>query len=135
MFEKLSNSGCGARGGAGISVCGGMSYLEENQSMAIKFVQLFVAVVVLAFCVFAFDFDGGILDYRLWGKEGRVSSRTRSICRFGSSNDWVWVFLGFLCLWLLLKSLNDDFLGIDCLVALLDKQLGDFDSETGERLG
>ena len=35
----------------------------------------------------------------------------------------------------LLKSLNDDFLGIDCLVALLDEQLGDFDSETGERLG
>ena len=36
-----------------------MSYLEENQSVPIKSVQLFVAVVVLAFGVFAFDFDWG----------------------------------------------------------------------------
>ena len=34
-------------------------YLGENQSMVIKFGQLFLAVVVLAFGVFAFDFDGG----------------------------------------------------------------------------
>ena len=33
----------------------------------------------------------------------------------------------------LLKSLIDDVLGIDCLVALLYEQLGD--SETGEHLG
>ena len=31
----------------------------------------------------------------------------------------------------LLKSLNDDFLGVDCLVASVYEQLGD--SETGER--
>ena len=33
----------------------------------------------------------------------------------------------------LLKSLNDDFLGVDCLVASLYEQLGD--SETGAHLG
>ena len=35
-----------------------VSYLQENRSMAIKLVQFFV-VVVLAFGVFEFDFDGG----------------------------------------------------------------------------
>ena len=64
----------------------GVSYLVENQSMAKKFVQLFV-VVVLSFGVFAFDYDGGIWGYRLWGKVGGMSSSTRSICRLGSSND------------------------------------------------
>ena len=51
-------------------VVGEVSYLEENQSMAIKFVQLFDVVVALGFGVFAFDFDGGIWDYGLWGKVG-----------------------------------------------------------------
>ena len=32
--------------------------------------RLFVAVFVLPFGVFAFDFDGGKWDYRLWGKVG-----------------------------------------------------------------
>ena len=49
--------------------------------------RLLVAVVVFAFGVLAFDFGGGIWDYGLWGKVGGLSSRTRSICRFGSSND------------------------------------------------
>ena len=40
-----------------------MLYFEENQGMVVKFVWLFVAVIVLAFGVFAFDFDGGIWDY------------------------------------------------------------------------
>ena len=49
-----------------------------------------VVVVVFAFGVFAFDFDGGygITDCGVkGGGGGEVSSRTRSICRFGSSND------------------------------------------------
>ena len=45
-------------------------YLGENQNMVIEFVCIF-GVVVLAFGVFAFDFDGGIWDYRLWSKVGK----------------------------------------------------------------
>ena len=36
----------------------GVLYLEENQNLVVNSVRLFVAVVVLAFGVFAFDFDG-----------------------------------------------------------------------------
>ena len=38
--------------------------------MAIKSVYLFGVVVVLAFGVFAFDFDWWVWDYGLWGKVG-----------------------------------------------------------------
>ena len=34
----------------------------------------------------------------------------------------------FLVLVIFLKSLNDDFLGVDCLVASLYEQLGDFET-------
>ena len=55
-----------------------------------------------------------------------VSSKLRSICRFGSNNERVWVFLGFLSLLFLLKSFKDD-LRVNCLVALLYEQLGDYE--------
>ena len=112
----------------------GVSYLEENQSMAIKFVQLFVAVVVLEFGVFAFDFDGG---YRItdcgvkWGRECPVGR--------GLSVDLAFVMTEYGCssvscvCGFLLKSLNDAFFGVDCLVASLYEQLGN--SETLGTLG
>ena len=109
-----------------------VSYLEENQSRAKKCVRLFDdVVVVLAFGVFAFDFDGGYGITDCGVKWGGVSSRTRSICRFGSSNDGVCSSVSCVC-GFLLKSLFDDFLGVDCLVASLYEQVGG--SETVEHL-
>ena len=108
-------------------------FLEENQNMAVKSVLLFVAIVVLAFGVFAFDFDGVKRDYRLWGKV-RECPVGRSL-----SVDLVVVMTEYGCFSVscvcgfLIKSLNDDFLGVDCLVASVYEQLGD--SETGEHLG
>ena len=96
--------------------------------MVVKFVRLFVAAVVLAFGVFAFDFDGGIWDYRLWGKVGEFPVGR------GLNVDLVVVMTEYGCssvscvCGFLLKSLKDNFLGVDCLVASLYEQLGD--SET-----
>ena len=110
-------------------------YFEENQSIAIKFVQIFVFVVVLAFGVFALDFDGGygITDCGVkWGGGEFLVGRGLSLdlavvmTEYGCSS--VSCVCGFL-----LKSLNDDFLGVDCLVASLYEQLGD--SETVGALG
>ena len=102
--------------------------------MAIKFVQLFVVVVVvLAFGVFAFDFDGGygITDCgEKWGEcpVGRGLSVDLAVVMTEYEGSSVSCVCGFL-----LKSLYDDFLAVDCLVASLHEQLGD--SETGGALG
>ena len=103
--------------------------MEGNQIIVVKFVLLSVAVVVLAFGVFAFDFDGVIWDFRLWGKVGE--------CPVGRGLyvDLAVVITGYGCSSVicvcsfLIKSLNDEFLVVYCLVASLYEQLGD--SETG----
>ena len=107
--------------------------MEENQSMAIKLVQLFVAVVVLPFGLFASYFDGGygITDCGIkWGEcpVGRGLSVDLAVVMTDYECSSVFCVCGFL-----LKSLNDDFLGVDCLVASLYEQLGD--SEKEENLG
>ena len=98
--------------------------------MAIMFVQLIVVDVVLAFGVFAFESDGGygITDCGVkWGEcpVGRgLSAVVMTECGCSS----VSCACGFL-----LKSLNDDFLGVDCLATSLYEQLGD--SEVRGTLG
>ena len=109
-----------------------MLCLGENQSMLIKFARLFIAVVVLAFGVFAFDFDGGygITDCGVKWVECPAAR--------GFSVDLVVVMIEYGCssvscvCGFLLNSLNYDFLGVDCLVSSVYEQLGD--SETGGAL-
>ena len=89
----------------------GVSYLEGNQSMAIKFVQLFLlVVVVLAFGVFAFDFEGGhgITDCGVKSggcPVGRSLSADLAVVMIEYGCSSISCVCGFL-----LKSLNDNFL-------------------------
>ena len=103
-------------------------YLGENQRMA-KFVRLFVVALVFAFGVFAFEFDGGYgitdcgecLVVRVLSEDLAVVLTEYGCSSVSCAYDF------------LLKSLSDDFLGVDCLVASLYEQLGD--SKTRGALG
>ena len=82
-----------------------------------------------------FAFDGGIWDYQLWGKVGgRECPVEQGLCV-----DLAVVMTEYGCSWFscvcsfLLQILNDDFLGVKCLVVSKFEQLGD--SETGGALG
>ena len=88
---------------------------------------------MLAFGVFAFAFAGGfgITDCGVsWGEcpVGRGLSFDLPVVMTEYGYSSVSCVCGFL-----LTSLNDDFLGVDCLVASLYEQLGH--SATGVALG
>ena len=97
------------------------------------YVVVVVVVVggdVIASGVSAFGFDGGIRDYRLWGKGGGGEypvGRCLSADLAVVMTEYVCSSVSCVCDFLL-KSLNYDFLGFDCFVASLYEQLDNSDA-------
>ena len=121
LFEKLSISGCGARGGACIKVGGWSVVFDKKPEYDSKICVFMWWGCCCCACVgvFAFDFVGGygITDCGVkWGE-----------CPIGRGLSAVLIVVmteygcfSVCCVWgFLIKSLKDDFLGVDCLVASL----------------